>query len=427
MAQAVEIDDMKVVDAILEGVAREAGLQVQTLVFNKGKFKTANEAKLWAKAHKFDVSKVEETSDSFRIRQEEPAKFHEGTFRTIRLTDGVDAVVAKMTEGMTLQTCPWDVESMPDDPKQMWIGAWNAEWAKGDKLHDDARKIQARTAADKAVRDAGWVRVEGNWVNEKTGGVQETQWDSAYVTSLPDSSFAYVDDKGNRHLPYKDKSGKVDAAHVRNALARLNQTAISSEAKAKAKAKLVTAAKSVGVDVSEGAPGNAQDDIIAVSLKESVYDQKTGILEKVCLIEAGTNEAKRRHYPKATVEEAAANFKGLKMYVNHPTQAEEQARPERDLRDWGSTILEAWPDNGKAMAKVAIHDPWLKELLADPVARQNIGLSINCRGQFYEGTINGKPMQVVEKILVEKGEHGRKSSVDWVTEPGARGRVMESF
>lgn len=50
--------------------------------------------------------------------------------------------------------------------------------------------------------------------------------------SYPDSCFAYVPDsakgaegnKSDRKLPYKNKDGSVDIPHVRNALARLNQT-----------------------------------------------------------------------------------------------------------------------------------------------------------------------------------------------------------
>lgn len=48
-------------------------------------------------------------------------------------------------------------------------------------------------------------------------------WSTAYVNSLPNSSFAWIDSSGGRHLPYKDKNGKIDKAHTRNALARLNQ------------------------------------------------------------------------------------------------------------------------------------------------------------------------------------------------------------
>src|ERR1051326_2036263 len=52
-------------------------------------------------------------------------------------------------------------------------------------------------------------------------------WTSSYISSLPDSSFAYIEpgcnDKGCRHFPIKDKEGNYDAAHVRNALSRAPQ------------------------------------------------------------------------------------------------------------------------------------------------------------------------------------------------------------
>ena len=71
-------------------------------------------------------------------------------------------------------------------------------------------------------------------------------WTSAYVSSLPDSSFAAIDDSG-RHLPYKDANGKVDLPHLRNALARLDQTQISPALKAKARKTLEAAARANGV------------------------------------------------------------------------------------------------------------------------------------------------------------------------------------
>lgn len=80
-------------------------------------------------------------------------------------------------------------------------------------------------------------------VATQTENVQGAQWTTAYVDSLPDSSFAYVN--GNvRKLPYKDKNGKVDLPHVRNALARLNQTqGIPDDEKAKIRTKLQNALK----------------------------------------------------------------------------------------------------------------------------------------------------------------------------------------
>jgi len=70
--------------------------------------------------------------------------------------------------------------------------------------------------------------------------------DTKTRNNLEDSSFAYIDSKGGRHLPIHD------AAHVRNALARFNQTQFESEAKKKeALSKIHSAAKKLGVDVSD--------------------------------------------------------------------------------------------------------------------------------------------------------------------------------
>lgn len=87
--------------------------------------------------------------------------------------------------------------------------------------------------------------------------IEKAVWDTTYINDLPDSAFAYIESDGEkdsegktvprskRHLPYKNSEGKIDVAHVRNALARLPQTNISDEAKASARRKLISAGKSV--------------------------------------------------------------------------------------------------------------------------------------------------------------------------------------
>ena len=59
-------------------------------------------------------------------------------------------------------------------------------------------------------------------------------------------NFAYVDKDGGEHLPIHD------ADHVRNAIARFNQTAFESiDAKEKARRKVLTAAKRHGIEVAK--------------------------------------------------------------------------------------------------------------------------------------------------------------------------------
>jgi hypothetical protein len=72
---------------------------------------------------------------------------------------------------------------------------------------------------------------------------------------LRDSSFAWIDKQGERHLPINDES------HVRNALARFNQTDFDEPgAKSKAAKKIMSAARKHGIEVD-------QDDDVARTAK----------------------------------------------------------------------------------------------------------------------------------------------------------------
>jgi uncharacterized protein DUF6582 len=63
--------------------------------------------------------------------------------------------------------------------------------------------------------------------------------------SLRRSSFAYVDSKGGEHLPIHDES------HIRNAMARFNQTEFESASKKEgARRKIVSAARRHGIEIS---------------------------------------------------------------------------------------------------------------------------------------------------------------------------------
>jgi Family of unknown function (DUF6582) len=64
--------------------------------------------------------------------------------------------------------------------------------------------------------------------------------------SLRDSSFAYIDREGERHLPIND------ADHVRNAISRFNQTDFESKtAKHSAARRILAAAKRHDIEVDD--------------------------------------------------------------------------------------------------------------------------------------------------------------------------------
>lgn len=63
---------------------------------------------------------------------------------------------------------------------------------------------------------------------------------------LRKSEFAYVDGEGEGHLPIHDET------HVRNAIARFDQTEFESKAaKERARKKIVGAAKKHGIDIDD--------------------------------------------------------------------------------------------------------------------------------------------------------------------------------
>jgi class 3 adenylate cyclase len=69
-----------------------------------------------------------------------------------------------------------------------------------------------------------------------------TQLSQKARDSLPDTAFAYVDSRGQRRLPINDE------AHVRNALARFNQTTFEDEAaRDRARTRLLKGAKRYGI------------------------------------------------------------------------------------------------------------------------------------------------------------------------------------
>lgn len=72
--------------------------------------------------------------------------------------------------------------------------------------------------------------------------------DEAARDQLRDSQFAYIDRTGERHLPIHDES------HIRNAMARWDQTDFESKAaRERARRRIVAAAKRHGIEVSDDA------------------------------------------------------------------------------------------------------------------------------------------------------------------------------
>lgn len=165
------------------------------------------------------------------------------------------------------------------------------------------------------------------------------EWDVAYINNLPDSSFGYVEPgekdaegktvpRTNRHLPYRNADGSVSLDHLRNALARLDQTSISPEAKAQARRKLEAAANEAGVGSS------GQD--------ESNKAQEVNPLEKQIREMLGLAEG----------DDVIAAIKALKAKADSATQEVTAAKAAKEAAETSlkAKDTELKVANGKLMA-----------------------------------------------------------------------------
>ena len=107
-----------------------------------------------------------------------------------------------------------------------------------------------------------------------------------YRNNLPDSDFAYIEPGGKkvdgkteprslRHFPIPD------AAHVRNALARLSQSKLSPAIKAKILKKLKSKAKEFGIEVSEESKAYHEGDYGSKSIEEHFKGMRENLRRKM--------------------------------------------------------------------------------------------------------------------------------------------------
>jgi len=171
--------------------------------------------------------------------------------------------------------------------------------------------------------------------------VKEAEWDTEYINNLPDSSFAFIEEGGEkdeegktkprslRHLPFKDAQGNINKAHLNNALGRLAQTDLSDEAKAAAKKKLCAAVKTwnsehpddqITSDVCGVEPSDqGSSETLTVKLDTSKLEAKIAeILARVKKLEKGQQAGnlaesllKNSKEPTIKVTEAIKILEGL--------------------------------------------------------------------------------------------------------------------
>lgn len=143
----------------------------------------------------------------------------------------------------------------------------------------------------------------------------------------------------------------------------------------------------------------------------------------VKLIQAGWGSS--GYYPKDVLErDGPAIFKpGVKMYWNHPTAEEENERPEGDLNALAAELVSSakWQDAG-VDGPGLYADAKVFEAFKAPVDNlaPHIGVSIRASGRAVQGEAEGKKGPIIQSIVAAR-------SVDFVTEPGAGGKIVQMF
>lgn len=179
---------------------------------------------------------------------------------------------------------------------------------------------------------------------------------------------------------------------------------------------------------------------------------------RVALIQEGLGNLRDGfYYTKDALASAVAAFEGRKCYADHPSRSEEQDRPERSVRDivghFQNVQLEEG-DDGVGMLTadlIMLPDPpfeWARSLVRQAIEysksypdKEFIGLSINANGDADSIPMetflkeNQIPDGAKPKLLKAKDQGLNQVrvvrkitdavSTDLVTEPGARGRVLE--
>lgn len=128
------------------------------------------------------------------------------------------------------------------------------------------------------------------------------------------------------------------------------------------------------------------------------------------------------YYPAAVIQRDGPKVftEGTKMYADHPTAAEEAARPERSVKDLAAvfTADASWQDSGPdgpgLYAPIRVFEAW-----QDPIndMADEIGVSIRADGTAKMGSAEGRKGPIVESIT-------RRKSVDFVTDAGRGGKIL---
>jgi cation transport regulator ChaB len=352
----------------------------------------------------------------------------------------------------TVSSPPEAVKGLPDHAIAIFVAAYNAAFDEynGDEAKSNATAWAAvKTKYEKQGED--WVVKESRVLATDVDVVQiicsACKWDrvepladnkwrcygcgvtfeSKIDTQYPKEAFAYTPDKGEWKLRLWE-GNQLSKVQLNHAAASLSpgglagkRVDIKESDLPAVKLNIRNGYRAMGVpdeDIPKWVKETESRTLLTgyVPLTEAKVDKGTA---NITVIKAGFNSSKDRYYPLETLTRDHSVFEGIKMYADHPSEFDENNRPERSIRDWVATLKNVHMENNNVVGEAVIVEPWMQEKLAtlrDKGMLGDMGISINAVGAATEATIEGQKTNYIERIA-------RGRSVDFVTEAGAGGLV----
>jgi hypothetical protein len=248
------------------------------------------------------------------------------------------------------------------------------------------------------------------------------------TSSFPAAAFAYVGDATNPDTWQGCLWDQTGLSEVRclEALDALKRTSIPYPAIPSARAKILNGLKKKGVRIEEamGTGIEFTSHIRILEADEAITETGPKYIAQVVVLEPGFNKQggdQARYYPKEVIARDFPIFEGAKVFANHIGRDEEKNRPEGDIMAWVGNLQNVHiNESGAAVGDIVVHDKAMREKLTSlkEVGMLNqMGVSVHALGTAIRKVVEGVSTFVVESFQ-------KVRSVDFVTAPGAGGRVL---
>jgi len=180
--------------------------------------------------------------------------------------------------------------------------------------------------------------------------LDKAEWSAAYVNDLPDGAFLYVEGGGEkdgegktkprslRHFPYKDKDGKIDVPHLRNAVARIPQSSIGADKKeslqAHARRMLEDTQKGRANQYTGGGGGHGGGGGKGKPTLQNSPGSKVSAAANAAGARANASGNKTEHMVASSMHQAAAhaNAKYPTIAAHHTAQAAHHAAHTKSIK-----------------------------------------------------------------------------------------------